>query len=91
MTDAGPVLRGGRPGRDQGRRRNRRTAAPPAGFVCVEHADVQGESAAAVLIGTQAFRGVHDHPGRTGRPRFVTVSSAIRGLLTSCTSPFYCH
>ncbi len=45
----------------------------------------------AVLIGTQAFRGVRDHPGRTSRPRFVTVSSAIRGLLTSFTSPFYCH
>ena len=37
----------------------------------------RGESAAAVLIGTQAFRGVDDHPGLTGRPRFVTVSSAI--------------
>jgi hypothetical protein len=53
MTRRWPCSPGGRPGRDQSRRRNRRTAAPPAGFVCVEHADVQGESAAAVLIGTR--------------------------------------
>ena len=45
----------------------------PAGFVCVEHADVQGESAVAVLMGSGAFRGVRDHPDLTGRPRFVTA------------------
>ncbi len=59
----------------------------PAGFVCVEHADVQGESAVAVLVGNGAvsvpggtppvppgtFRGVRDHRDLTGRPRFVTA------------------
>jgi release factor glutamine methyltransferase len=59
----------------------------PAGFVCVEHADVQGESAVAVLAGNGAvsmhggtppvppgtFRGVRDHRDLTGRPRFVTA------------------
>jgi release factor glutamine methyltransferase len=59
----------------------------PAGFVCIEHADVQGESAVAVLAGSGAvsipggtppvppgtFRGVRDHRDLTGRPRFVTA------------------
>jgi release factor glutamine methyltransferase len=45
----------------------------PAGFVCVEHADVQGESAVAVLVASGAFRGVRDHRDLTGRPRFVTA------------------
>jgi release factor glutamine methyltransferase len=45
----------------------------PAGFVCVEHADVQGESAVAVLVAGGAFRGVRDHRDLTGRPRFVTA------------------
>jgi release factor glutamine methyltransferase len=45
----------------------------PAGFVCVEHADVQGEAAVAVLVGNGAFRGVRDHRDLTGRPRFVTA------------------
>jgi release factor glutamine methyltransferase len=41
----------------------------PAGFVCVEHADVQGESAIAVLVASA----VRDHRDLTGRPRFVTA------------------
>jgi release factor glutamine methyltransferase len=45
----------------------------PAGFVCIEHADVQGESAMAVLVDNGAFRGVRDHRDLTGRPRFVTA------------------
>jgi release factor glutamine methyltransferase len=45
----------------------------PAGFVCIEHADVQGESAMAVLVRSGAFRGVRDHRDLTGRPRFVTA------------------
>jgi release factor glutamine methyltransferase len=45
----------------------------PAGFVCVEHADVQQESAVGVLVGSGAFRGVRDHRDLTGRPRFVTA------------------
>jgi release factor glutamine methyltransferase len=45
----------------------------PAGFVCIEHADVQGEAAMAVLVDSGAFRGVRDHRDLTGRPRFVTA------------------
>ena len=44
----------------------------PAGFVCIEHADVQGESAVEVLAHSGTFRGVRDHLDLTGRPRFVT-------------------
>ena len=40
----------------------------PAGFVCIEHADVQGESAAVeVLVRADVFRGVRDHLDLTGR------------------------
>ena len=45
----------------------------PAGLVCIEHADVQGEAAAQVLVRAGAFRGVRDHPDLNGRPRFVTA------------------
>lgn len=45
----------------------------PAGFVCIEHADVQGEAAIEVLVRAGAFRGVRDHRDLTGRPRFVTA------------------
>jgi len=45
----------------------------PAGFVCIEHADVQGDSAVAVLAESGSFRGVRDHHDLTGRPRFVTA------------------
>lgn len=45
----------------------------PAGLLAVEHADVQGESAPAVITATQAFTGVREHRDLTGRPRFVTA------------------
>ena len=46
----------------------------PAGFVCIEHADVQGESAVGGAgPDSGAFRGVRDHRDLTGRPRFVTA------------------
>ena len=45
----------------------------PAGFVCVEHADVQGESAVEVLVRHGAFRGVRDHLDLNARPRFVAA------------------
>jgi release factor glutamine methyltransferase len=45
----------------------------PAGLLCVEHADVQGESAPQVLLRHGGFVGVRDHPDLNGRPRFVTA------------------
>jgi release factor glutamine methyltransferase len=45
----------------------------PAGLLCVEHADVQGESAQRVLVQHGAFAGVRDHLDLNGRPRFVTA------------------
>ncbi|HEY5821804.1 MAG TPA: peptide chain release factor N(5)-glutamine methyltransferase [Propionibacteriaceae bacterium] len=45
----------------------------PAGLLCIEHADVQGESAPAVVAATESFRVVRDHLDLTGRPRFVTA------------------
>jgi release factor glutamine methyltransferase len=44
-----------------------------SGVVGVEHADVQGESAPAVVAAHDAFTGVRDHRDLTGRPRFVTA------------------
>jgi release factor glutamine methyltransferase len=43
------------------------------GLLCFEHADVQGESAPAVVSASHAFTGVRDHRDLTGRPRFVTA------------------
>lgn len=45
----------------------------PAGLVCVEHADVQGESAVEVFVRQGGFRGVRDHRDLNQRPRFVTA------------------
>ena len=45
----------------------------PAGLLCFEHADLQGESAPAVVRATGAFVGVRDNRDLTGRPRFVTA------------------
>ncbi len=45
----------------------------PAGLLCVEHADVQGESAQQVLVEHGAFAGIRDHLDLNGRPRFVTA------------------
>jgi release factor glutamine methyltransferase len=51
----------------------------PAGLLCFEHADVQGESAPAVVAAHGTFTAVRDHRDLTGRPRFTT---AVRGLLS---------
>jgi release factor glutamine methyltransferase len=45
----------------------------PAGLLCFEHADQQGESAPAVVRATGAFVGVRDNLDLAGRPRFVTA------------------
>ena len=45
----------------------------PAGLLCFEHADLQGESAPAVAVASGAFTGVRDHRDLAGRPRFVTA------------------
>jgi release factor glutamine methyltransferase len=45
----------------------------PAGLLCVEHADVQGESAQQVVLDHDGFSGVRDHPDLAGRARFVTA------------------
>jgi release factor glutamine methyltransferase len=42
-------------------------------LVCIEHADLQGESAPEILVQHGGFVGVRDHPDLTGRPRFVTA------------------
>ena len=45
----------------------------PTGWLVVEHADVQGESAPAVVAASGAFTAVRDHRDLAGRPRFVTA------------------
>jgi release factor glutamine methyltransferase len=45
----------------------------PAGLLCVEHADVQGESVQQILLDYKAFAAVRDHRDLAGRPRFVTA------------------
>jgi release factor glutamine methyltransferase len=45
----------------------------PAGLLCCEHADVQGESAPAVVVASGAFTAVRDHRDLAGRPRFFTA------------------
>lgn len=45
----------------------------PAGLLCVEHADVQGESAQQVVLDHGGFSGVRDHPDLAARARFVTA------------------
>jgi release factor glutamine methyltransferase len=45
----------------------------PAGLLCIEHADVQAESAQQVLIQHGAFAAVRDHRDLAGRSRFVTA------------------
>jgi release factor glutamine methyltransferase len=49
----------------------------PAGLLCVEHADVQGELAQQVLLRHGGFVGVRDHLDLNGRPRFVTAVRRI--------------
>jgi release factor glutamine methyltransferase len=48
----------------------------PGGWVGVEHADLQGESAAAVFTHAGRWDQVRDHPDLAGRPRFLTARLA---------------
>ena len=48
----------------------------PGGLVGAEHADVQGESAPAVLAATGRWLDVTDHRDLAGRPRYVTARLA---------------
>jgi release factor glutamine methyltransferase len=45
----------------------------PAGLLCVEHADVQGESVQQIVVDQGAFAAVRDHRDLAGKPRFVTA------------------
>jgi len=49
----------------------------PAGLLCVEHADLQGESAQQIVIRHGGFAGVRDHRDLADRPRFVTAIRRI--------------
>ena len=49
----------------------------PGGVVGFEHADVQGESAPAVLAATGRWREVRDHQDLAGRPRWTTARLAL--------------
>jgi release factor glutamine methyltransferase len=48
----------------------------PGGWVGAEHADVQGESAAAVFLGSGRWTEVRDHRDLAGRARYVTARLA---------------
>jgi release factor glutamine methyltransferase len=48
----------------------------PGGWVGVEHADVQGESAPELFAATGRWEQVRDHEDLTGRARFVTARLA---------------
>lgn len=48
----------------------------PGGVVGFEHADVQGEVAPAMFVGTGRWRDVRDHRDLAGRPRFTTARLA---------------
>ncbi len=48
----------------------------PGGWVGVEHADVQGETAPQVFAETGRWSDVRDHRDLAGRPRFVTARRA---------------
>jgi release factor glutamine methyltransferase len=48
----------------------------PGGWVGVEHADVQGETAPRVFAETGRWLDVRDHRDLAGRPRFVTARRA---------------
>lgn len=45
----------------------------PGGFVVVEHADVQGESAPSIFAASGYWTEVRDHADLAGRPRYVTA------------------
>jgi release factor glutamine methyltransferase len=48
----------------------------PGGWVGVEHADVQGQSAPAVFSGSGRWEQVRDHDDLAGRARFLTARLA---------------
>jgi release factor glutamine methyltransferase len=48
----------------------------PGGWVGVEHADAQGESAPAVFAGAGDWTDVRDHADLAGRPRYLTARLA---------------
>jgi release factor glutamine methyltransferase len=48
----------------------------PGGVVGAEHADVQGEAAPAVFVGSGRWADVRDHRDLAGRPRYLTVRLA---------------
>lgn len=48
----------------------------PGGWVGVEHADVQGESAPAVFVVSGRWHDVRDHQDLAGRPRYLTARLA---------------
>jgi release factor glutamine methyltransferase len=48
------------------------------GVFCFEHADLQGESAPAVVLASGDFHTVRDRPDLAGRPRFVTAVRRAR-------------
>lgn len=48
----------------------------PGGVLAFEHADVQGNSAPAVVAASKAFATIRDHTDYNARPRFTT---AVRG------------
>jgi release factor glutamine methyltransferase len=50
----------------------------PAGLLCVEHADVQGDSAQQVVLDHRGFSGVRDHLDLAGRARFVTALRRVQ-------------
>jgi release factor glutamine methyltransferase len=54
------------------------------GRLCFEHADVQADSAPAVVVASDLFHTVRDHQDLTGRPRFVT---AVRRSRTPAEPP----
>ena len=45
----------------------------PGGLLCFEHADVQGESATALVVAVGGFTAIREHNDLAGRPRFVTA------------------
>lgn len=45
----------------------------PGAMLCFEHADLQGETAPALVVASGGFRAVRDHTDLAGRPRFVTA------------------
>ena len=49
-----------------------------SGLLCFEHADLQGESAPAVVVASGNFHTVRDHRDLTCRPRFVTAVRRAR-------------